>query len=80
MELQQSDGGMFQQEHQESENLQLRQEYFSFDEPFMKNLEAMQWNRDNGVVELMPVVVGLSAPRWQRPGRSPPRCPPSNRR
>eukprot|EP00960_Hanusia_phi_P063429 765487-Hanusia_phi.AAC.1 len=53
------EGSVFQQEHQEAQNLQLRQEYFSFDEPFMKNLEAMQWNRDNGVVELMPVVVGL---------------------
>lgn len=34
-------------------------EYFCFDEGFMKNLENMQWNRDNGVIELMPIVVGL---------------------
>ncbi|EKX43851.1 hypothetical protein GUITHDRAFT_110302 [Guillardia theta CCMP2712] len=42
-------------EHQANQNLELNLEYFSFDEPFMKNLEAMQWNRDNGVVELMPI-------------------------
>lgn len=52
-------GSIFETEHQATENLELNLEYFSFDEPFMKNLEAMQWNRDNGVVELMPVIVGL---------------------
>jgi hypothetical protein len=36
------------------------QEYMCFDENFMKNLEKMQWNRDNGVIELMPIVVGSS--------------------
>jgi hypothetical protein len=30
-----------------------------FDEAYMKNLERMQWNRDNGVVELIPIVVGM---------------------
>ena len=34
-------------------------EYMCFDERYMKNLETMQWNRDNGIVELMPIVVGL---------------------
>lgn len=34
-------------------------DYFCFDEGFMKNLESMQWNRDNGHIELMPIVVGL---------------------
>jgi len=29
-----------------------------FDEVFMKHLETMGWNRDHGVVELVPVVVG----------------------
>jgi hypothetical protein len=30
-----------------------------FDENFFRNLEQMQWARDNGVVELMPIVVGV---------------------
>ena len=30
-----------------------------FDEAYFKTLEAMQWNRDNGHVELIPIVVGL---------------------
>ena len=33
--------------------------YMCFDEAFFKNLEKMQWNRDNGYIELMPVVVGI---------------------
>ena len=33
--------------------------YVCFDEAFFKNLEKMQWNRDNGSVALMPVVVGV---------------------
>ncbi|EKX45308.1 hypothetical protein GUITHDRAFT_108947 [Guillardia theta CCMP2712] len=52
-------GSMFELENQDTESLELHKEYFSFDEPFIKNLENMQWNRDNGVVELMPVIVGL---------------------
>ena len=36
-----------------------RQHYACFDEAFFKNLEKMQWNRDNGVVELIPIVVGM---------------------
>ena len=30
-----------------------------FDEAFFKNLERMQWNRDNGYVELIPIIVGI---------------------
>ena len=33
--------------------------YQKIDEEFMRNLEKMQWERDNGVVELMPIVVAL---------------------
>ena len=33
--------------------------YICFDETYFKNLERMQWNRDNGYVELIPIVVGL---------------------
>ena len=33
--------------------------YMCFDEAYFKTLESMQWNRDNGCVELIPVVVGL---------------------
>jgi hypothetical protein len=36
-----------------------RQHYVCFDEAFFKNLERMQWNRDNGVVELIPIVVRM---------------------
>ena len=36
-----------------------KQHYMCFDEAFFKNLERMQWNRDNGFVELIPVVVGM---------------------
>ena len=34
--------------------------YMCFDEAFFKMLEKMQWNRDNGHVELIPIVVGLN--------------------
>ena len=36
-----------------------KQHYMCFDEAFFKNLEKMQWNRDNGFVELIPIVVGM---------------------
>jgi hypothetical protein len=32
--------------------------YQCFDEAFMRNLKLMGWNRDHGVVELVPIVVG----------------------
>lgn len=32
--------------------------YMCFDEAYFKTLERMQWNRDNGHMELMPIVVG----------------------
>jgi hypothetical protein len=31
--------------------------YQCFDETFMRNLETMGWNRDHGVVELIPIAV-----------------------
>jgi hypothetical protein len=34
--------------------------FMCFDEAFFKNLELMQWNRDNGYVELIPIIVGVS--------------------
>ena len=34
--------------------------FMCFDEAFFKNLELMQWNRDNGHVELIPIVVGMA--------------------
>lgn len=34
--------------------------YQCFDEAFMRTLEEMGWNRDFGVVELVPIVVGCS--------------------
>ena len=34
--------------------------YMCFDEAYFKTLETMQWNRDNGCVELIPIVVGLA--------------------
>lgn len=37
----------------------LSHDYFCFEEQFLKNLERMQWNRNNGIVELMPIIVGL---------------------
>ena len=33
--------------------------YMCFDEAYFKTLESMLWNRDNGCVELIPIVVGL---------------------
>ena len=36
-----------------------RTQYMCFDEAFFKTVENMQWNRDNGCVELIPIVVGL---------------------
>lgn len=41
------------------EGAQGKQHYMCFDEAFFKNLERMQWNRDNGFVELIPIVVGM---------------------
>lgn len=36
-----------------------KEHYMCFDESYFKVLENMQWNRDYGYVELMPIVVGL---------------------
>ena len=36
-----------------------KQPYMCWDEAYFKTLEAMQWNRDNGCVELIPIVVGI---------------------
>jgi len=36
-----------------------KESYMCFDEAYFKMLEGMQWNRDNGYVELMPIVVGV---------------------
>ena len=33
--------------------------YMCFDEAYFKTLESMQWNRDNGCIELIPIIVGL---------------------
>jgi hypothetical protein len=33
--------------------------YMCFDEAYFKTLERMQWDRDNGYVELIPIVVGV---------------------
>ena len=33
------------------------QNYIGFDEAYYKTLEQMLWNRDSGVVELIPIVV-----------------------
>ena len=41
------------------ERISGRQHYACFDEAYLKNLERMLWNRDNGVVELIPIVVGM---------------------
>jgi hypothetical protein len=37
----------------------VRVPYMCFDEAYFKTLEGMQWNRDNGCIELIPIVVGL---------------------
>ena len=34
-------------------------QYMCFDEAYFKTLESMQWNRDNGYIELVPIIVGL---------------------
>ena len=34
-------------------------QYMCFDEAYFKTLESMQWNRDNGCVELIPIIVGV---------------------
>lgn len=36
-----------------------RDPYMCFDEAYFKTLESMQWNRDNGYVELIPISVGM---------------------
>jgi hypothetical protein len=36
-----------------------RSQYMCFDEAYFKTLESMQWNRDNGFVELIPIILGL---------------------
>ena len=35
------------------------EKYMCFDEAYFKTLERMQWDRDNGFIELMPIVVGV---------------------
>ena len=39
-----------------------RRPYLHIDENYFRVLESMQWNRDNGVEELMPIIVGMGAP------------------
>ncbi len=34
-------------------------QFMCFDEAYFKTLENMQWNRDNGVIELIPIIVGM---------------------
>ena len=34
--------------------------FVCFDEAFFKNLEKMQWNRDNGHIELIPIIVSAT--------------------
>ena len=36
-----------------------REPYMCFDEAYLRTLEKMQWNRDNGYVELVPILVGM---------------------
>jgi hypothetical protein len=38
---------------------QERSNCIKFDESFMRNLETMGWQRDNGIMEMMPIVVGV---------------------
>ena len=33
--------------------------YMCFDEAYFRTLEKMQWNRDNGCIELIPIIVGM---------------------
>jgi len=35
------------------------EQYMCFDEAYFRTLEKMQWDRDNGFIELMPIVVGV---------------------
>ena len=46
--------------HASSETPHAQAAFMCFDEVFFKNLELMQWNRDNGHVELIPIVVGTA--------------------
>ena len=46
--------------HASSETTHAQSAFMCFDEAFFKNLELMQWNRDNGHVELIPIVVGTA--------------------
>ena len=46
--------------HATGETSQAQTSFMCFDEAFFKNLELMQWNRDNGHVELIPIVVGTA--------------------
>jgi hypothetical protein len=36
-----------------------RSNCIKFDESFLRNLESMGWQRDNGIMEMMPIVVGV---------------------
>jgi hypothetical protein len=36
-----------------------RSNCIKFDESFLRNLETMGWQRDNGIMEMMPIVVGV---------------------
>jgi hypothetical protein len=36
-----------------------RSNCIKFDEAFLRNLETMGWQRDNGIMEMMPIVVGV---------------------
>ena len=35
--------------------------YMCFDEQYFQQLQAMKWNRNNGITELIPIVVGIDA-------------------
>ena len=37
-----------------------KKQYMCFDEAYFKTLEGMQWNRDNGYIELIPIIIGLA--------------------
>jgi hypothetical protein len=50
-----ADGFVFPDETQTRE----RSHCIKFDEAFMRNLETMGWQRDNGIMEMMPIVVGV---------------------
>jgi len=41
-------------------SLPSKSQYMCFDEAYFKTLEGMQWNRDNGYIELIPIIVGLA--------------------